>query len=251
MEKFRAFAAITLMGTVIALVLTAFAFEGMYRVPLTAKDLKANRIERGKELTIRVNTFRRNDLLDGFLEYYGTRMNKGGECAFIKQIQVVWSDLENEAPLEMAKKYAGGSGSDRNDRIFFEKHSKNSLNNRFIPTGDVPTEAVLSIDDDLLVPCPVLYRSLNVWASFDKALVGYTGRMHAQHPGSGQMRYLRWQHTWWSGIYSVMLTKVAFLHRDYLIAFPKLVPQEFLDHVDRGRNCEDLAMAYVVVRLIP
>lgn len=32
----------------------------------------------------------------------------------------------------------------------------------------------------------------------------------------GQRNYLRWQHTWWSGTYSIILTKASLLHRDYL-----------------------------------
>ena len=32
----------------------------------------------------------------------------------------------------------------------------------------------------------------------------------------GDRQYLRWQHTWWSGTYSIVLTKGCLLHRDYL-----------------------------------
>jgi len=72
--------------------------------------------------------------------------------------------------------------------------------------------------------------------------------MHAYDIVSGNWRYLKWQHTWWSGVYSIMLTKASILHRDYLTSFSSgsLLPTEFLEHIDKTRNCEDIAMAYVV-----
>ena len=46
-----------------------------------------------------------------------------------------------------------------------------------------------------------------------------------------------------------MLTKVSILHRDYLSEFFRLVPSNFLQHIDKNRNCEDIAMAYVVASI--
>jgi cell division protein FtsI/penicillin-binding protein 2 len=92
-----------------------------------------------KEITIRVNTFRRLDLLEMFLDHYE-------QCSSVQQIQVVWSDQENKAPLEWLKKYTL-------NKVLFEIHDKNSLSNRFRNLVPVPTEAVLSIDDDLIIPC--------------------------------------------------------------------------------------------------
>jgi len=45
-----------------------------------------------------------------------------------------------------------------------------------------------------------------------------------------------------------MLTKASILHRDYLTSFAdgSLLPAGFLKHIDKTRNCEDIAMAYVV-----
>ena len=50
-------------------------------------------------------------------------------------------------------------------------------------------------------------------------------------------------------MYSVMLTKIGILHRDYLTAFSKTVPAVFLEHVNKVRNCEDIAMAHVVAKM--
>ena len=229
-------------------------------------------IQDDERLTIRVNTFRRNDLLQGFLEYY-THTKRAKECALIEEITVIWSDTDSAPPAdwetlygprpvlseeeqEQAQKKAAETGatavryttSPDGPRVRFEIHPKNSLNNRFLPLQPPPTEAVLSLDDDLIVPCSELARSLRVWSSFPRALVGYSPRMHALDSVSGDTRYLRWQHTWWSGLYSIVLTKGALLHRDHLAAFKRMVPASFLEHVDAVRNCEDLALAHVVAQ---
>jgi len=192
---------------------------------------------RETEVTIRVNTYRRLDLLEVFLDYYTSHTCK----KVIKQIQVVWSDQENKPPVSYLKKYPS-------PKVQFEQHDTNSLSNRFRALLDVPTTAVLSIDDDLIVPCEVIERNLRVWSSFKTSLVGFSPRMIAFDITSGATRYLRWQHTWWSGMYAVMLSKVSFLHRDYLAQYDKLVPKSFVEHIDNGKNCEDIAMAYVVAK---
>ena len=51
-------------------------------------------------------------------------------------------------------------------------------------------------------------------------------------------------------MYSIMLTKAALLHRDYLPLYDAIVPASFLKSIDENRNCEDLAMAYVVATVV-
>ena len=77
-------------------------------------------------------------------------------------------------------------------------------------------------------------------------LVGFSPRMVVWNIVDGAARYLHWQHTWWSGVYSVVLTKASVVHRDYLQEYTATVPLNFLKHVDAIRNCEDIAMAHVV-----
>ena len=186
------------------------------------------------QVTMRVNSFRRLDLLEFFLDYYKT-------CAAVKQIQVVWSDQRDKPPVDWLSKYPTG-------KVLFEVHDKDSLNNRFVPLQEIPTEAVLSIDDDLIVPCNLIEDTLRVWNSFPSALVGFSPRMLGWDTMTGDVRYMRWQQTWWSGMYAVMLTKIGILHRDYLSTFSKAVPPAFLEHVNKIRNCEDIAMAHVVAK---
>ena len=76
--------------------------------------------------TIRVNTFRRNDLLANFLSHYVT-------CADVDKIQVVWSDLDNMPPDELVYLY------EANSKVTFELHEMNSLSNRFKVLGRIDT----------------------------------------------------------------------------------------------------------------
>lgn len=185
-----------------------------------------------EKYTIRVNTFRRNDLLESFLAHYST-------CPEVNSIQVVWSDQQYNPPKHLVDLYPP-------TKVEFEKHSSDRLSNRFKPTDAIKTRAVLSIDDDLLISCQQLRLGFNIWTANENALVGYAPRMHAINPVSGEDRYLRWQDTWWNGMYSIVLTKAAFLHKKYLREFFKILPESFVADIDRNRNCEDIAMSYVV-----
>jgi hypothetical protein len=50
-------------------------------------------------------------------------------------------------------------------------------------------------------------------------------------------------------IYSIVLTKACFLHHKYLVEFNNRVPQVVLNHIDKGRNGEDIAMAFIVANI--
>lgn len=52
--------------------------------------------------------------------------------------------------------------------VKFEVHTTNSLNNRFLPLLPIATQGVLSVDDDIVIPCDVLERSVRVWTSNKK-----------------------------------------------------------------------------------
>ena len=70
--------------------------------------------------------------------------------------------------------------------------------------------------------------------------------MHGYDIISGAIRYYKWQHTWWSGMYTIILTKAAIMNTQYLYEYDKLLPEMMIKHIDKKRNCEDIAMAYVV-----
>lgn len=49
-------------------------------------------------------------------------------------------------------------------------------------------------------------------------------------------------------MYSIMLTKAAMMHKDYLGLYFKHTPQALLAFIDASRNCEDLAMAFLITQ---
>jgi hypothetical protein len=79
---------------------------------------------------IRVNTYRRLDLIKNFMDYYKT-------CETVRQVQVVWSDQVNSPPLDWLNNYP-------KDKFMFEVHKTNSLSNRFRVLDNVPTEVCTS-----------------------------------------------------------------------------------------------------------
>ncbi len=135
-----------------------------------------------REYTIRVNTFRRLDLLEKFLDHYQT-------CPDAKYITIVWSDQLNSPPYDMISRFAANNPDELNlnnelntnknlkvitksgQIIEYEVHKTNSLSNRFKALSKVNTEAVLSIDDDLIISCNTLNRAVGVWNSNKKYLL--------------------------------------------------------------------------------
>jgi hypothetical protein len=171
-----------------------------------------------------VNTFRRPTLLKSFVEHYAT-------CTEVEKLIVVWSDLDNRPP----KLSSFDVSPDVVSKVVFELHDTNRITNRFKVLEPFQSEAVLSVDDDLLIPCSNLRTAYHVWKSNRYACVGFAPRLHAFNPVDGSPRYLNWQYTWWNGLYSMVLTKASFIHRDFLKEFMDSIPQQLL-HVSVDRT---------------
>ena len=62
--------------------------------------------------------------------------------------------------------------------VQFDIHVNDDLNNRFKPIDNLLTDAILSIDDDVLVPCSSLETAFSVWTSAPNSMVGFVPRMH-------------------------------------------------------------------------
>ena len=84
-------AAAVMMLAVAALYLTARASLRIDDGGQTHGSSRARDRDPARQLTIRVNTFRRNDLLKRFVEHFS-------RCSVVREIQVVWSDQQNEPP---------------------------------------------------------------------------------------------------------------------------------------------------------
>jgi len=108
------------------------------------------------QYTVVVNSYRRPDLLAASVRHYAN-------CGQVDAVRVVWSEGE-PAPSghnivlpdtrSMDDRHIGAHGLARVAApIVYDVQPNASLNNRFRPLAGLRTEAVLSVDDDVLVPC--------------------------------------------------------------------------------------------------
>ncbi len=124
-------------------------------------------------------SWKRNDLLKKSVAHYT-------QCNGVDAIRVVWSEPEppsNSLHLELLQSVEASNlhnNSRRNRKISFQldTHETDDLNNRFKPLKGLHTDAIFSIDDDVVVPCALLEFSFGIWLSAPDSMVGFVPRMH-------------------------------------------------------------------------
>jgi hypothetical protein len=154
----------------------------------------------------------------------------------------VWS-LKKDPPKKLLPMWNNRPGV--HPVVNFTRHPTKSINNRFEPLTDVPhTDAIFSVDDDMRVPCAELDLAHEVWRGAQRSIVGFMPRVHLRHGDT--LDYRCWWRVWWHGTYSIVLTKVALFHHHFLELYsgPKMQPVR--DLVDEVRNCEDIAMQFLI-----
>ena len=88
--------------------------------------------------------------------------------------------------------------------------------------------------------------ALQVWDRNSEQLVGWFPRLDAVSR-TGRPRYLGKLGTLlWRGRYSIVLTKGAIMHAKYLRTYSEEMPSAVRRLVAERRNCEDIAMQFVV-----
>lgn len=182
--------------------------------------------------TVRINTWKRPDQLKFSLNYHST-------CEHIAQIQVVWCDAQGEPPTWLYSI----------PKVVVERHTLNSLNERFRILIEPLTYGILSIDDDVLRPCTALDATFVKWTRQPDRLVGFDARSHQVDPDTGQWSYGYLSTTERTNRYSMTLPRFSFLHVDYLHAYFHSVPAPILQFVDKNFNCEDIALSFWISSL--
>jgi hypothetical protein len=94
------------------------------------------------------------------------------------------------------------------------------------------------------IPCADLSFAREVWIANDRNLVGFIPRIHIRKGSS--FEYRCWWKVWWTGSYSIILTKAAFLHHKYFVLYTDNMPSIIKKFVDDHRNCEDIAMQFLI-----
>ncbi|MFQ6665586.1 hypothetical protein Gotur_032282 [Gossypium turneri] len=124
--------------------------------------------------SIVINTWKRYDLLKKSISHYTS-------CPRLDSIHIVWS--EPDPPSDSLKRYLNhvvrsNSRKDQQVELVFDINKEDSLNNRFKEIKDLKTDAVFSIDDDVIFPCTSVEFAFTVWQSASDTMVGYVPRMH-------------------------------------------------------------------------
>lgn len=124
--------------------------------------------------TVLINTWKRDSLLKQAVAHYAS-------CSGTDAIHVVWS--ESAPPSGSLKAYLrkivlSKSQSAHKPNFRFDLNEEDNLNNRFKPIEDLRTDAIFSVDDDVIVPCSTLDFAFTVWQSASDTMVGFVPRMH-------------------------------------------------------------------------
>nr|XP_023509683.1 exostosin-2 isoform X2 [Equus caballus] len=124
--------------------------------------------------------------------------------------------------------------------------AENKLSNRFFPYDEIETEAVLAIDDDIIMlTSDELQFGYEVWREFPDRLVGYPGRLHLWDHEMNKWKY----ESEWTNEVSMVLTGAAFYHKYFNYLYTYKMPGDIKSWVDAHMNCEDIAMNFLVANV--
>lgn len=123
----------------------------------------------------------------------------------------------------------------------------NSLNNRFKPDLRIVTEAVLTIDDDIMIHHADLEALFHLWKNNTQNLVGFFPRYHE---GTGSdLEYVQKdaEGKFWG--YTFMLTKAMIMHKHYLYEYTCGAGWGAHLIVEEHMNAEDIAINLMIIKL--
>ncbi|XP_055684068.1 exostosin-2 [Lutzomyia longipalpis] len=122
----------------------------------------------------------------------------------------------------------------------------NKLSNRFYPYEEIETEAILTIDDDILMlTIDELQFGYEVWREFPDRIVGFPSRTHVWDNSTGRWKY----ESEWTNEISMVLTGAAFHHKYWSYMYTNAMPGDIKEWVDDHMNCEDIAMNFLVANI--
>lgn len=124
--------------------------------------------------TVLINTWKRNSLLKQSVAHYAS-------CGGTDAIHVVWSEVNppsHKLTDYLRKIVLKQSQTAHKPNFRFDINKEDNLNNRFRPIQDLRTDAIFSVDDDVIVPCQTLHFAFTVWQTAPDTMVGFVPRMH-------------------------------------------------------------------------
>ncbi|KAH0952729.1 hypothetical protein HN011_009892 [Eciton burchellii] len=123
---------------------------------------------------------------------------------------------------------------------------ENKLSNRFYPYDEIETEAVLSIDDDIIMlTADEVEFAYEVWREFPDRIVGFPSRIHMWDNSTNCWKY----ESEWTNSISMVLTGAAFHHKYWNYMYTTAMPGDIKEWVDEHMNCEDIAMNFLIANI--
>lgn len=150
---------------------------------------------------------------------------------YLQKVIVVWNGITRKLPDDWPKIHVP---------IHFTNPGTNKINNRFLPLDLIETEAILMLDDDVIIKQDAIHLGFRVWREYRDRLVGFMIRKHSGYGNS--TNYVAEG----SCEYSMVITDSAFFHKDYLRRYTEELPEAVQNLVNEKMNCEDIAMNFLV-----
>ncbi|KAF7654914.1 hypothetical protein LDENG_00063090 [Lucifuga dentata] len=189
-----------------------------------------------EKFTIIIQTYNRTDILLKLLNHYQA-------VPHLQQIIIIWNNVGEQTPQKLLN-----SLGPHPVPMVFKEQTVNRMRNRLQPFPEIDTNAVLMLDDDLLVSVPDISFAFTVWKQFPDQIVGFVPRKHVTTT-AGVYSYgsfeLQDPETSGGDRYSMVLIGAAFFHHRYLKLF-QVQPQAVHALVDEIQNCDDIAMNFAV-----
>ncbi len=180
--------------------------------------------EPDEQFTIVILSHRREPLLTTLLDTYL-------HLPHLHSVLVVWNWVEGSPSAAFCHRFRLYTAS---GRLRLLRSASNSLANRFLPFAALATDAVLSLDDDVLLQPAEVAFAFRVWRQHRHLLVGFPARNHAWHLRQRRFTY----QPRLACEYSMVLTGAAFFHRFYSHHFSLATDPRVLAKIEELGNCE-------------
>ncbi|CAI9739292.1 exostosin-1a-like [Octopus vulgaris] len=158
------------------------------------------------------------------------------KSAYVHKILVIWHcDVSPPPPRKWP--------SDLAVPILVKTRNIKSISARFFPYRDVETDAVFSLDEDVLLNTDEIDFAFSTWREFPERIVGYPARNHFWDDS-----HAKWSYTSkWTNDFSMVLTGAAIYHRYYNYLYSNLLNKYPVKAVvDQLQNCEDILFNFLV-----
>lgn len=173
------------------------------------------------------------------LELLFLLINKLVKVPSLSKVLVIWNNQHKNPPPSTRWPKV-------NKPLKVIQTKENKLSNRFYPYDEIETEAVLSIDDDIIMlTADEVEFAYEVWREFPDRIVGFPSRIHMWDNSTMCWRY----ESEWTNSISMVLTGAAFHHKYWNYMYTTAMPGDIKEWVDEHMNCEDIAMNFLVANV--